>query len=229
MRPLRVPFMPAKDVERAADKLLHEYTLLQGKPLAGAIDVDFVIEKVLKLDLAVIDLKSLLSDPRVLGMTTVEHRTISVDQSLEQMPGRFAFTLAHEVGHWQLHRHILEQQEQAETLFDLEQLAHAQLTVPGRRRKPPVEWQADQFAACLLMPARLVRAAVLEAFDGRLPSWEGIEARHAAGEPDERFVEVAADVIEAGHFDNVSNMAMRIRLRDLKLVVDASHPQRSLL
>ena len=84
------------------------------------------------------------------------------------------------------------------------------LALPGRGRKPPVEWQADQFAACLLMPARLVRTAVLEAFDGRLPSWEGIEARHSSGEPDERFIEVASDVLEAGRFDNVSNMAMRI-------------------
>lgn len=63
----------------------------------------------------------------------------------------------------------------------------------------------------------------------RLPSWEGIEARLLTGEPDERFVEVAEQVIAAGQFDNVSNMAMRIRLRDLKLVVDASDPQRSLL
>lgn len=229
MRPLRVPFMPQRDVERAADKLLHEYTVARGKPLAGAIDVDFVIEKVLRLDLAVIDLKTLLSNPRVLGMTTVEARTIAVDESLETKPGRFAFTLAHEVGHWQLHRRILEQHAQANTLFDLEQLAQEQVELPACGRKPPVEWQADQFAACLLMPARLVRAAVLEAFDGRLPSWEGIEARHAAGVPDERFVEVAADVLEAGRFDNVSNTAMRIRLRDLKLVVDASNPQRSLL
>ncbi len=210
MRPLCVPFMPQRDLERAADKLLHEYTVVRGQPLAGAVDIDFVIEKVLKLDLAVIDLKSLLSDPRVLGMTTVEHRTIAVDQSLETKPGRFAFTLAHEVGHWQLHRRILEQHAQADTLFDLEQLTHAQLALPGRGRKPPVEWQADQFAACLLMPARLVRTAVLEAFDGRLPSWEGIEARHSSGEPDERFIEVASDVLEAGRFDNVSNMAMRI-------------------
>lgn len=229
MRPLRVPFMPLKDVERAADELLHQYEVARGEPLAGAIDIDFVIEKVLKLDLAVIDLKRLLSNPRVLGMTTVEHRSICVDQSLETLPGRFAFTLAHEVGHWQLHRHLLEQQERANTLFNLEQLAQTQLAPTGRGRKPPVEWQADQFAACLLMPARLVRAAVHAAFDGRLPSWEGIEARHAAGEPDEQFVQVAADVLEAGRFDNVSNTAMRIRLRDLKLVVDASNPQGSLL
>ena len=229
MRHLSVPYLPQKDIERAADELLHEYSKVRGEPLAGGVDVDFVIERVLKLDLAVVDLKMLMSNPQVLGATVVEQRRIYVDETLEPLPGRFAFTLAHEVGHWQLHRRHLEAQEREDTLFDLEQLGHAQIAPVVRAKKPPVEWQADQFAACLLMPARLVRAAVHEAFDGRLPAWDGIDARLAAGQPDERFIEVAADVIVAGGFDNVSNVAMRIRLRDLKLVVDASHPQRSLL
>ncbi len=229
MRALPVPFMLAKDVERAAEALLHEYVRTRGEgALCGAIDIDFIVENVLHLDLAVMDLKGLLANPAVLGMTNVEDRRICVDQSLEKIPGRFAFTLAHEVGHWQLHRQLLELRQREDTLFDLERLP-SPAPLPGRRRKPPVEVQADQFAACLLMPARLVRAAVVRAFDGRLPSWEGIEARHVAGEPDERFVEVADQVLSAGQFDNVSNMAMRIRLRDLKLVVDASDPQRSLL
>jgi len=91
-----------------------------------------------------------------------------------------------------------------------------------------VEWQADQFAACLLMPGKLVRAAVHDAFGGRLPTWEGIQSRLQARVPDPTFIDVAAQVIAAGSFDNVSNTAMRIRLLDLKLVVDASDPQRSL-
>lgn len=228
MRAISVPFMSVKDIERAADSLLVEYSRVRGQPLAGPVDVDFIIEHVLQLDLAVIDLKRLLENPQVLGMTSVEDRLICVDQTLEAIPGRFAFTLAHEVGHWQLHRHILEGRQREETLFDLERLPSLEPVV-GHGKKPPVESQADQFAACLLMPARLVREAVRVAFEGRLPTWEGIEARHLAGQLDERFVEVAAQVLAAGHFDNVSNMAMRIRLRDLKLVVDASDPQRSLL
>jgi Zn-dependent peptidase ImmA (M78 family) len=229
MAALPVPFMLAKDVERAAESLLHDYVRARGGgTLRGAVNVDFIVENILELDLAVIDLKGLLANPSVLGMTSVEDRRICVDQSLEKIPGRFAFTLAHEIGHWQLHRQILEQRQREDTLFDLERLP-SPAPRPGRRRKAPVEWQADQFAACLLMPARLVREAVRLAFGERLPSWEGIEARLLTGEPDERFVEVAEQVIAAGQFDNVSNMAMRIRLRDLKLVVDASDPQRSLL
>lgn len=78
------------------------------------------------------------------------------------------------------------------------------------------------------MPSKLVRTAVQDAFSGRLPTWEGIQERLRSGVPDPTFIDVAAQVIATGSFDNVSNTAMRLRLLDLKLVVDASDPQRSL-
>lgn len=49
------------------------------------------------------------------------------------------------------------------------------------KKRDPAEWQADCFAACLLMPASDVRAAVKAAFGDELPSTEGIEARRKAG------------------------------------------------
>jgi Zn-dependent peptidase ImmA (M78 family) len=230
MRPVSVPPLASRDIERAAEELLQQYASERGAPLEGAVDVDFVIERVLGLDLAVVDLKGLLRNPAVLGATVVDQRRIYVDESLEPLPGRFAFTLAHEVGHWQLHRPYLAAAAPAHgsTLYDVEALGH--LAAQGARsKKPTVEWQADQFAACLLMPARLVRSAVHRAFEGRLPAWEGVEARLRAGEADPRFVEVAAQVLAAGGFVNVSNTAMRIRLMDLGLVLDTSNPQASLL
>jgi hypothetical protein len=227
MRPVSVPPLPAREIERAAEELLQQYAQARGQPVEGAVDVDFVIEQVLGLDLAVVDLRGLLGNPAVLGATVVDQRRIYVDQSLEPLPGRFAFTLAHEVGHWQLHRPYLSGAApvHGSTLYDVEALGQ----LPLRAKKPTVEWQADQFAACLLMPARLVRAAVHRAFDGRLPAWEGVEARLRAGEVDPRFIEVAAQVLAAGGFVNVSNTAMRIRLMDLGLVLDTSNPQSSLL
>lgn len=226
MRPVQVPFLPLKEIERSADELLAQYSNAHGG-LSGAVDVDFVIERVLGLDLAVIDLKGLLGNPDVLGATVVDQRRVYVDQSLEPNPGRFAFTLAHEVGHWVLHRPHLAAHPEGSALFDLSEFVEPQPASAGGR-KPRVEWQADQFAACLLMPSKLVRTAVQDAFSGRLPTWEGIQERLRSGVPDPTFIDVAAQVIAAGSFDNVSNTAMRIRLLDLKLVVDASDPQRSL-
>jgi Zn-dependent peptidase ImmA (M78 family) len=76
-----------------------------------------------------------------------EHLDPEVHPDLE---GRFRFTLAHEVGHWQLHRHVhLRPQVSAQPAFLCR-------TSQSRAR---VEWQADYFAAALLLPRQLVFAA----------------------------------------------------------------------
>lgn len=172
---VHVPYLTLKEIERSADELLAQYSAAHGA-LGGAIDVDFVIERMLGLELAVMDLKGLLGNPDVLGATVVDQERVYVDQSLEKNPGRFSFTLAHEVGHWVLHRPHLATHPEGSALFDLSEFVEPQpATAPGR--KPRVEWQADQFADCLLMPGKLVRAAVHDAFGGRLPTWEGIQSR----------------------------------------------------
>ena len=79
------------------------------------------------------------------------------------------------------------------------------------------------------MPAADVRATVRALSGDQLPTWERIEERRKNRELDERLRDLATEVMERGGFSNVSNEAMRYRLLDLKLVVDASNPQRSLL
>ena len=63
----------------------------------------------------------------------------------------------------------------------------------------------------------------------KLPTWEDVEAKRKARELDEKLRDLATEVMARGSFTNVSNEAMRYRLLDLKLVADASNPQRSLL
>jgi hypothetical protein len=69
-------------------------------------------------------------------------------------PGRRRFTIGHEVGHYLLH------QEEAPRIFcrsgdivDAEEEPPAEGPAP----KPPVESEADAFAAALLMPEHLIR------------------------------------------------------------------------
>jgi hypothetical protein len=86
-----------------------------------------------------------------LGFTAAATRQIFIDQSLDpmehpEMEGRLNFTIAHEIAHWRLHRHI-----------------------PGYNLLPDHEkyWgerQADWFAAYLLMPPHLV----LEKWEARV-------------------------------------------------------------
>jgi IrrE N-terminal-like domain len=70
-------------------------------------------------------------------------------EEARQWPPRRRFTIAHELGHWSLHR-------------DAEQAVYCRSTsidpdeADRRPPLPPAEEQANAFAAAVLMPARLV-------------------------------------------------------------------------
>ena len=99
----------------------------------------------------------------------------------------------------------------------------------AREYKAPAEWQADQFAARLLMPASDVRA-VMRTLHGDEPATiRGLEASRKAGQLDVQLRGLADGIIADGKFSNVSNEAMCYRLLDLKLVTDASAVQGRLL
>jgi hypothetical protein len=68
-----------------------------------------------------------------------------------QWPARRRFTIAHELGHWRLHRDVEERAVfcRAATIEPQDTKARAPL--------PPAEDEANVFAATLLMPARLVQ------------------------------------------------------------------------
>jgi Zn-dependent peptidase ImmA (M78 family) len=56
--------------------------------------------------------------------------------------GRINFTIAHEIGHWNLHKYFHENKIMLHTEF--------------AKHTPKLEWQANHFSACLLMPRNLV-------------------------------------------------------------------------
>lgn len=104
----------------------------------------------------------------------------------------------------------------------------AAIVCRARDRKSPAEWQADQFAARLLMPVADVRDSVRKVSGGKPPAWEGLNANRKAGALDPRLRSFARDVIAAGDFSNVSNEAMCYRLFELKLVADQAHVEAGL-
>ena len=137
------------------------------------IPIEDIIEKHLKLRLDFDDLHELLGvpqagpEPDIFGAIWVERREICIDQSLDpeewpRIEGRYRFTLAHEGGgHWRLHREYLARDPNQASLF----ADHAQPAIVCRssQSKERVEWQADFYASCLLMP----RALVVEAWQKR--------------------------------------------------------------
>lgn len=227
---LKVPFVADAQLESATKDLLCRYATWKGAPVRPPINVDDIIEGYLGLDLAFADLQDMLGISDALGATFLKDKLVVVESSLEGKEGRACFTMAHEVAHWQLHRPLVEAEELALPLLPYDDLPEQPAIVCRKQhRKASAEIQADRFAARLLMPAADVRATVAALYGPKLPTWEHVQELRDKGEFDPQLHELATEIIEAGAFHNVSNEAMRYRLLDLKLVVDASAPQLSLL
>jgi len=158
-----VPYLPEKRIEADADLLLAEYgehfTVITAPP----VPIDEIAELHLQLALEYKDMKALFPFADVHGAIWFERKTVGVDQSLDPKTnpsrlGRYHFTLAHEVGHWRLHREHYKKNPAERRLFD-DGTSTPDVVCRSSEAKKPVEWQADKFASYLLMPRKLVYAA----------------------------------------------------------------------
>lgn len=207
--PSSLPFLSDEGLEGRVRRLLaHARTALR-RDLVPPIPVDEILERVLRVTFEVDSLSVRLGVPGALGATWFDARgPVVIDESLGTEGGRFFFTLAHETGHFVLHRPwALEQQALWGPLLEQESVVVVcgDLEAPAR---PRVEVQADRFAAALLMPRNALRATVY-----RVRRERGLD-------DEEAYVRAVADV---GNFANVSLQALRIRLRELGLLTHFEH------
>ena len=165
-----VPYLAEKAIERNAEALLAEFAHARDVVIEPPIPIEDIVEKHLKLGIEFDDTHRLFGipgtgidlgqGPDILGAIFFDEKRVVVDESLdpEEYPnkeGRYRFTLAHEGGgHWRLHRSLY-----ARDSAQAAQLAGS--SVPSvicrsSQAKERVEWQADFYAACLLMPRNLV-------------------------------------------------------------------------
>jgi Zn-dependent peptidase ImmA (M78 family) len=84
----------------------------------------------------------------IAGLTNFDAATILVNA--DDQLNRQTFTIAHELGHWLLHRELFEQSPQRYNVL---------LRTPtgGQYNADPVEKEANAFAAAILMPAPMIR------------------------------------------------------------------------
>jgi hypothetical protein len=244
---VRVPFISEESIERDANALLAQFTRARHTEIKAPIPIEDIVEKHLKLQVEFDDLHRLFglqrgAEPDIFGAIWLETGEIAIDESLDpeedpSMEGRYRFTLAHEGGgHWRLHR----------------PLVLANTSAVGRGRQPNiicrpsqskerVEWQADFYASCLLMPRNLVMQAWEDHFGNRRPfvsDWERscwlspgllvngkpVTERNAHLLADSDFREIAK---EFAHRFQVSVQAMRIRLEKPELLIRAEPRQHS--
>ena len=156
---MRVPWISKEKINHRALSLLDDYRGMTGYTVAPPIPVENIIEQHLNVKIGFIDFESHLGLEDVLGATYVQDRLICINEKLldDRSEGRLSFTLAHETGHWMLHRHLIkpvkDKHPENNTIFC--RSVNAGL---------PLEWQADYFASCLLMPETHVRNAFAEIF-----------------------------------------------------------------
>jgi Zn-dependent peptidase ImmA (M78 family) len=245
--PLKVPFLLEEQIEQDAEALLADYERARGIRIVPPVPIEDIIEKHQKIGVEFDDLHELLGVPRsglegesdILGAMFFDDRRIVIDECLdpEENPwneGRYRFTLAHEGGgHWRLHRHLFEKDLAQRSLFNTP--TPPSVVCRSSRAKEPIEWQADCYAGCLLMPRRLVFDAwrqccgslnpfIYDAnrtnpdFNPRRSNW----ARLSSALPVEDQAHQFAFYKVAREFAQVfcvSTEAMRIRLENLGLLL----------
>ena len=158
-----VPYLHEKQIEAEAELLLAEYAEKIGPITAPPVPIEQIAEVLLQLTLEFKDMKQLFPSADVHGAIWFADGKIGIEQELEPLAspsrqGRYHFTLAHEVGHWRLHRAHYKRRP-AERMFFEDRTPQPDVVCRSSERKKPVEWQADNFAGCLLMPRKLIYAA----------------------------------------------------------------------
>ena len=231
---LKVSYHPDAEIEASANTLLARYSRAEAIQVRPPIDLDdLLVHLGLRLDLD--DLKTMFGIPDVLGALWIDERHIYIDQTLDpdERPGasgRFRFTLAHEIGHWGLHRSLFSPKDLHDDLFRRSSGPSIICrTSQGRER---IELQADAFAAALLMPRsevvahwpRLIGPERLKVGELRGRAGPFLAAAAALAGPGheprarqdgliEYFIRPMVEAFE------VSPAAMRIRLEQLGFIV----------
>lgn len=241
---LKVAFMSDEAIEKDAQALLADYARERGALIEPPIPIDDIIEKHLKIGIEFDDTHRLFGvprsgigfDPDILGAIFFHQKRIVIDESLDPdanpaKEGRYRYTAAHEVGHWRLHRGLFGK-DPAQTSL-LEPNAAPSVVCRSSQAKERIEFQADLYASCVLMPRKLVFAAWDEAFPDRkqrvLQPATPIDhpfveiARFECRIPGAEFTETDDQALDsfAKPFAEkflVSPIAMRIRLERLGLL-----------
>lgn len=221
---ITVPFLSKERIEWAAQALLAGHEQKFGPAGELFVPVEEILESHLGLTLDFADLPARIGYPDVLGATWVKERNVIIDQSLDPnvypgKEGRYRFTVAHELGHWELHRHLFEGIPGQLSLFRDEEKREP-IVCRTRSSKEPIEWQADAFAGYLLMPKERVFRAWREKF-GQLVPYVAVHevadkaAKWGLSEDNTPTVDLAKEM--AKRF-LVSGQAMQIRLVGLNLI-----------
>ena len=214
------PYLKNSTIEKESKKLMGDFSNKTGHKLSAPIPVFDIIEY-LGYD---VDFRKdgIYEDKNLLGGTLIDQKTIEINENLSDHEGRMNFTAAHEVGHIILHVPFYNEKH-GKDVSEHKIISRKDGGFEGTKKEPE-EWQADKFAAFLLMPSVLVKKAFHKNYN------KPVNVRRKSilqiFFPKPAFVKgyrIAEEVIRSGKFDNVSKMAMLNRLIGMRLVKGLSY------
>ncbi len=138
----KVKFLNDAELDRIVEYFRGQYW-----PRSFPVDIELIIEKYLKLE--IIPVRNLLKDGGTEAYLTSDFKKIIVDDELynnDKLLPRLRFSLAHEVGHYILHRIFygsFEIQSCEDYIKFISNLSDADYS--------KLEWQANEFAGKLLV------------------------------------------------------------------------------
>lgn len=229
-------FMHEREFEDEAAQLLAEYGHKHGMVTSPPVPVDEIVELYLELSLEFLDMQALFGVDDVHGALWVNDRRVGIDVRLdpmvnETMLGRYHFTLAHEAGHWRLHRQLFLKKANQPSLLPDD--APRPEYICRSNDTARIELQADRFASCLLMPKEMIKREWHGWRGGMDPIYltdlRACQQQILAGEILRRGgLTMSNEAITDALYDHairpfaekfaVSTQAMRYRLLDLKLL-----------
>ena len=210
------PFLKESSIEDEASKLLKAFAKEKGNNIQAPIPVFDIIEY-LGYD---IDFRTdgIYQDENILGGLLISKKMVEINENLSNQEGRMNFTAAHETGHIVLHVPYYLDQTKTEGKEKTEIICRKNEGFEGSK-KAPEEWQADKFAANLLMPSKMVKKAFfqIQSRPVNVRKKKLLEIFFPKS-PIRKAYQLAENVLQKGNFSNVSRMAMLNRLIGLRLV-----------
>jgi len=189
--------LTSEQIELASQILLKSFSAANPDVTIFPTPVEEIAEFFLQYELVFTN-ERLYADPNFLGGICFESDVIYLNTALESHEGRLAFTIAHEIGHHCLHKQTYLEYLKGQT---------PEILCREAAEKPLIERQADQFAACLLLP----KNEMIERWHN--PKIKDVYAAYRE----------ATSFIKTHGVSNVSTSALINRLIDLSLIPDVGY------
>jgi Zn-dependent peptidase ImmA (M78 family) len=200
---IEVPFIPKEEISQRAEDFLHRYNPSDTIP----VDIERIVEY--DLGIEIIPVPGLKMAFNIDGWISKELKTITIDYNeYTSVENRFRFTVAHEVGHYILHKEIFEILE----FGSVEEWKYNIINRFDSKKYGWLEKQADMFASMVLMPKWHVEEKFKEAAEKVTKQGFGIQF------DSDLFNQYVSRWM--AQLFNVSEQAMSIRLSKEKYIVN---------